>query len=85
MELNSCMIDACGRYFQSPFRIEIISGYEQINESWNLLPLCKEHHEEVRVSGLTRFSERRREVTKWLILKGWEYNFYYKKWHHKRA
>lgn len=81
MRLNSCMIEGCGRYFKTSHHVKT-RGSGGSNDTWNLMPLCMAHHQEVHSSGLTMFSERHKEVTTWLLKMNWEYDKFYKKWRH---
>jgi hypothetical protein len=46
----------------------------------NLVPLCRFHHTEIHAYGITRFVEAYPSVKAEMILKGWVYDDYRKKW-----
>lgn len=45
----------------------------------NLLPLCREHHQEVHKIGLTKFSEKYK-VSSWLMANNWEFSPILNRW-----
>lgn len=49
---------------------------KHIDEPWNLMPICHEHHtlrgDSVHRIGLKKFAENYIQVEKWLLDNGWE-------------
>lgn len=41
--------------------------------TWNLLPVCKQHHNEIHNKGTNSFCEKYPQVKEWMIENGWVY------------
>jgi len=50
--------------------------------SWNLMPLCFRHHEEIH-HGTFEMAEKYPKVKAYLIANGWVYDFHFAKWYTK--
>lgn len=46
----------------------------------NLMPLCRNHHQELHKKGLSSMADRYSGVLIWLEAAGWEYNNFLLKW-----
>jgi predicted restriction endonuclease len=45
---------------------------EYSEETWNLLSVCQQHHNEIHNKGTITFSKKYPQVNDWLIRNGWE-------------
>ena len=52
------------------------------DDSWNMMPLCQQHHNEVHNKGLSLFSALYYQALKWLTKNGCEYDSHFNKWTH---
>jgi 5-methylcytosine-specific restriction endonuclease McrA len=52
------------------------------DESFNLMPLCRMHHQAVHAIGLNMFSRKFINVRDWLEDNDWVFDSYLMKWQH---
>lgn len=57
-------------------------GAHGSDATWNLIPLCRRHHNEAHICGSVTFSNKYIEVHNWLIDNNWELDKVSKKWLH---
>ncbi|MGB0454850.1 MAG: hypothetical protein ACPGJV_14165 [Bacteriovoracaceae bacterium] len=59
----------------------------EINEPWNLMPVCQKHHVYVESAGLYRITHefKNQKIKNWLIERGWEGCSISKKWIHEKG
>lgn len=55
-------------------------GSSGTDDYYNLMPLCREHHQNIHFIGLTTFASKYSEAREWLIRHAWEYSAVKKKW-----
>ena len=80
-----CLI--CGREEGTAGHHVRNQGTVKIDELWNVMPLCVEHHTGGRYAvhniGLTKFSKLFPAVQAWLIENEWEFLEFNRRWFHK--
>ena len=67
----SCVV--CGRGADLHHILTRKAYPEYINEPWNLMPLCREHHTEIHMKGLNYMASKYLKVRLFLEANGWEF------------
>jgi len=57
-------VDRCYHHIKS-------RGSGGLDEPWNLMSLCQEHHNEVHSKGLYEFSMKYESIMDWLVINTW--------------
>ena len=55
---------------------------EFVNKTWNRMPLCQEHFDEMKAKGSVEMSQKCDKGKKWMKENGWSICPYAKKWEH---
>lgn len=50
------------------------------NSSWNLIPVCLQHHNDFHSKGTRIMAEKHKSVKDWLIMQGWTYDSFFMEW-----
>ena len=76
--------EVCG---SNPVALHHVKSYGSggSDDSWNLAPLCVEHHNEIHSAkmGTAQFAIKYHKFETWLIENGWEYDDFTERWTHE--
>lgn len=85
---KKCIIKTCNKTVNYRGHHIKTKGAGGSNRSYNIMPLCSDHHNMTKVSihnmGTITFALVFPEVREWLVNNGWEQNKITKKWYHPR-
>lgn len=69
---KSCVV--CARIPCDPHHLKTVGAHGQIDEDWNVVPLCRQCHSKVHSTGIYTFARAHESFFNWLIDRGWLFN-----------
>jgi hypothetical protein len=83
-QIRSKRCIVCGALDPDPHHVKSKkSGGDDVES--NLMPLCREHHQEIHKIGINKFITKYPVAKYWLLNNGWELNPLTMKWYQSKA